>query len=541
MELYHNQVTRLQGVFSLRMFHRSFGLLLIQANIQAPCSVLDFPTLERFEEELRSKTYDIIGITSILPNIGKVEKMCAMVRKYQPQATIVIGGHIANKPDLSEWVEADHIVRGDGVQWFRKYLGEDTSARIRHPLVYSGFGARVAGSQLRDKPGDTAAILIPSVGCPMGCDFCSTSVMFGGKGKSIHFYRTGDELFSLMCQIEERLRTSSFFILDENFLLYRRRSLRLLELMQEHDKSWSLYLFSSARVLESYKIEELLGLGVSWVWMGIEGANSPFAKLKQIDTRRLVKKLQSQGIRVLGSTIIGLHDHRPDQMDEVISYAVSHDTDFHQFMLYTPLPGTPLHEKHRNDGSLLSEGEVPLAEVHGQTRFNFRHPYLKPGQELQFLLKAFQEDFDVNGPSIVRLIRTTFEGWIRHRNHPEKRIRERFRREAKLLAGTHAGFVWATKKKLRHNKHVKEKAQLLLKRIYRHFGWRSRVMSRLIGSVIYFRMNREERRLAKGWTYEPPTFYQTSVEAVAPTCPESVLEFPELQNVSRAEQGSAAG
>ncbi|MBP8980866.1 MAG: hypothetical protein KBG09_06455, partial [Syntrophobacterales bacterium] len=33
MELYHNQVTRLQGGFSLRMFHRSFGLLMIQANI----------------------------------------------------------------------------------------------------------------------------------------------------------------------------------------------------------------------------------------------------------------------------------------------------------------------------------------------------------------------------------------------------------------------------------------------------------------------------------------------------------------------------
>ncbi|MCK4627220.1 MAG: B12-binding domain-containing radical SAM protein, partial [Phycisphaerae bacterium] len=33
MELYHNQVTRVQGPFSLRMFHRSWGLMLIQANI----------------------------------------------------------------------------------------------------------------------------------------------------------------------------------------------------------------------------------------------------------------------------------------------------------------------------------------------------------------------------------------------------------------------------------------------------------------------------------------------------------------------------
>ncbi len=36
MELYHNQVTRVQGVFSLRMFHRSFGLLMIQGKHRSP-------------------------------------------------------------------------------------------------------------------------------------------------------------------------------------------------------------------------------------------------------------------------------------------------------------------------------------------------------------------------------------------------------------------------------------------------------------------------------------------------------------------------
>ncbi|MFW6374628.1 MAG: B12-binding domain-containing radical SAM protein, partial [Thermodesulfobacteriota bacterium] len=53
MELYHNQVTRVQGAFSLRMFHRSFGLMFIQANLKGPCTLLDFPTLERFLAEIR--------------------------------------------------------------------------------------------------------------------------------------------------------------------------------------------------------------------------------------------------------------------------------------------------------------------------------------------------------------------------------------------------------------------------------------------------------------------------------------------------------
>src|SRR4029450_5858201 len=76
MELYHNQVTRAQGAFSLRMFHRSWGIMMIQANISSPCTVLDFPTRESFTRELVSQQYDIVGISSIIVNIGKVREMC---------------------------------------------------------------------------------------------------------------------------------------------------------------------------------------------------------------------------------------------------------------------------------------------------------------------------------------------------------------------------------------------------------------------------------------------------------------------------------
>ena len=57
MELYHNQVTREQGPFSLRIFHRSWGILMIQKNLSAPTTVLDFPTREAFESELLAHDY----------------------------------------------------------------------------------------------------------------------------------------------------------------------------------------------------------------------------------------------------------------------------------------------------------------------------------------------------------------------------------------------------------------------------------------------------------------------------------------------------
>ena len=156
MELYHNQVTRLQGPFSLRMFHRSWGLMLIQANINAPCTLLDFPTLDRFIQEIRDNEYDIIGIGSIIPNVHKVKAMCALIRQYRPDATIVIGGHISNLPNLHDRIDADHIVKGEGVRWFRRFLGEDEHQPIRHPQIVSGIGTRTNGHRAAGKSRGTS-------------------------------------------------------------------------------------------------------------------------------------------------------------------------------------------------------------------------------------------------------------------------------------------------------------------------------------------------------------------------------------------------
>jgi len=191
MELYQNQVTREQGPFSLRMFHRSWGLILIQHNIGAASTLLDFPTRERFVRELTTRHYDIVGISSIIVNVGKVRAMCRLVREHSPDSLIVVGGHVAAIPEIEEMVDADYIVRGEGVRWFREYLGEDPEAPIDHPPIPSSFSFRVMGLPAPRGGGDASATIVPSVGCPMGCNFCTTSAFFGGKGKVVNFFRTG--------------------------------------------------------------------------------------------------------------------------------------------------------------------------------------------------------------------------------------------------------------------------------------------------------------------------------------------------------------
>jgi radical SAM superfamily enzyme YgiQ (UPF0313 family) len=508
MELYHNQVTRVQGPFSLRMFHRSWGIMFIHANIQAPCTLLDFPTRDRFIEELLSHRYDIVGISSILPNALKVVEMCRLIRQYQPETTIVVGGHIANAPDLDTRIDADYFVKGDGVRWFRAFLAEDENQPISHPHICSGFGTRSLGIELRVAPESAAAAVIPSVGCPIGCNFCSTSAMFGGKGRFVNFYETGDDLFAVMCRLEESMKTETFFVMDENFLLHRRRALRLLALMEQHDKSWALYVFSSANALRSYRIDQLVSMGISWVWMGLEGKDSQYGKLHGIDTLALVRGLQAHGIHVLGSTIIGLEEHAPDNIDEVIDHAVRHNTDFHQFMLYTPLPGTPLHAELSAQGRMKEESEYEAADIHGQYMFNYRHPHIRDGLESELIIRAFARDFGINGPSVARVVRTTLAGWMRYKNHADARIRRRFVRESLSLPTTYSPVIWAMRRYYRKNPVMWAKMSRLLRDLHNEFGWCSRLAAALGGPYVLWKARREEQRLDRGWTYEPPTFYE---------------------------------
>ncbi len=502
MELYHNQVTHKQGVFSPRHFHHSWGIMMIQANLSAPCTVLDFPTRKAFAREISTNRYDIVGISSIVANMGKVREMCRMVREKSPHSVIIVGGHVAAIPHLEGMIDADYIVRGEGISWMRRYLGEDTDAPICHPVLPSGFNLRVMGVRIPNRFNPTVSV-ISSVGCPEGCNFCTTSAFFGGKGNVINFFSTGHELFRAMEQIEATCKAQSFSIIDENFLLQRQRAMELLEKIKKTEKSWSLHVFSSISAIRQYTYEELLELGISSIWVGLESSRANYRKLEGADTFQLARELQEHGILLTGSAIIGLEHHTPENLPDEIDHIITHEMDACQFMLYTPMPGTLLYKEMEEEGRLL---DVDMADIHGQFAFNFQHPAITRKESKKFLDLAFQRDYERNGPTLFRMFRTTFKGWKRHRNHPEHRIRRRYRGKATLLRYVYPPVLWAMEKMLTSkNSSNTAQVRMLREEMEREFGLPTVAVSRLLG--LFFRLSgsREEKRLARGQTYEPPT------------------------------------
>ena len=158
-------------------------------------------------------------------------------------------------------------------------------------------------------------------------------------------------------------------------------------------------------------------------------------------------RIAQHGIKLLGSTIVGLEHHTPDNIRQEIEYAVSHGTDFHQFMLYTPVPGTPLFQQMTEEGRMLDG--VDLADIHGQFKFNFEHAAISRDDSKRLLDWAFRFDFERNGPSLFRICDTIFQGWKRYHDHPDLRVRQRIANEAVKLRTTYDAALWVMEKRLK--------------------------------------------------------------------------------------------
>jgi hypothetical protein len=176
-------------------------------------------------------------------------------------------------------------------------------------------------------------------------------------------------------------------------------------------------------------------------------------------------------------------------------------------MLYTPVPGTPLYQEMSEQGRMLDD--VDLADIHGQYKFNFEHPAITRDESKRLLDWAFHLDFQRNGPSLYRIWRTTLQGWKRYKDHPEPRIRERYRWEARQLEGVATACLWAMERKFkRTNETLQIKIKALRREIEKEFGLISRAAAGLAGPVLLWTARREERRLARGKTYEPRTIIE---------------------------------
>lgn len=442
-ELFHNQLTRYQGVFSPRQHIPSIGLYLIAANIGAPATVLDFPTLDAFAREAATG-YDYVGISSIQANIHKVQAMAGVVREVSPRSRIVLGGYIASMDNVGHLLDADHICEGEGIRFMRDLLREPPAFEFRHPVVVSTLRefmgvpvekiARLMG--VLGRPLTTlTSFLVTGLGCTNGCEFCSTSHFFGCA--HIPFMRTGREIFNEMQRQESLHGLGRFcFIGDDNFFIGKSRAEDLHRCVTSSGRMFNIGLvFSSLNFLRHYEPRFIAEMGVDKVWIGLESSLFPFGKNQGMDIAGYFQELKRYGIKIFLSSILCMDGHTAENIREDIDRHIALKPTYSQFALLSVAEGTPLHARLKKEKRMLHS--VPYEDRHGFKVIWFSHPSFTVPASEKIQREAYEREFLVLGPSFAREIEVNVRSYETLHDSDSPLLRqkaERFRREMPMYA-----------------------------------------------------------------------------------------------------------
>ena len=434
-ELLYGQVTRAQGLFSPRTFNIHFSLEYIAENLDTPTVVLQYPSKGELIRELK-KGYDYVGISFLLAVMHKMKEAVALVRRYAPKSKIVLGGYGTVLKDEALRPYGDYICREEGVAFFRRLLGEsEMPMPYKQPLLVGRlrvFGWDVSGT----------GEIFAGLGCPNGCDFCCTSHFF--KRQHIKLLPEGKDIYRVAERYLDLDPELVLLIIDEDFLLNKKRAMEFRECVMKGGKTLSIFAFSSVKALSQYTVEEILEMGIDGFWIGYEGTRSGYAKQQGRPIEDIIAEFRAHGITILTSMIVGFDYQDREVVARELDGLMKLKPALAQFLIYGPVPGTPFYER-AVEGNLLQEAYANNRELMYRRGDGFatmvKHPTLS-AEEIEDIQRwCFREDFQRLGPSIFRTLEARLLGYQRLKNSPNGFLRQKARFYAKELRASYPAFL----------------------------------------------------------------------------------------------------
>lgn len=434
-ELLHGQVTRAQGLFSPRAVHLQFGIEYIAENLDTPTMVLQYPSKSELIQELK-KGYDYVGVCFVMAVMHKMKETVALIRQYAPQSKIVLGGYGTVLKDEVLMPYADFICRGEGVAYMRRLLGEpEIPMPYKHPLLVSSlkvFGQKVSST----------GMIFAGLGCPNGCDFCCTSHFFSRK--HIRLLPTGKDIFSVVERYHDTNPEMVFTVLDEDFLLNKKRAMEFRDCVVKSGKTLSIFVFSSIKAISQYTVEEILEMGIDGFWIGYEGTRSGYSKQQGRPVEEILAEFREHGITVLASMILGFDYQNQEIVARELDGLLKLKPALAQFLIYGPVPGTPFYDRVIKE-NLLQDVFTTDKDLYYRRADGFatmiKHPTLSPAAIEDLQRWCFEEDFQRLGPSIFRVLETRFFGYLKLKDSPNPLLRLKAAYYAKDLRTAYPVFL----------------------------------------------------------------------------------------------------
>jgi anaerobic magnesium-protoporphyrin IX monomethyl ester cyclase len=330
---------------------------------------------------------DAVGITSTTLTYPVARKIASLVKRYDRDCPVVIGGPHATTcaEAVLEDREFDYAVRGEGERTLLElvqYLEEHSP-----PLhTVAGLSFRQNGVVQHNPPRpliqDLDAIPFPrrelsldcalyrpaeicyvvtSRACPYRCTFCASHALWGNKVRFRSIPNVLEEI-KYLASLYERPFIS---IADDTFGLDSTRVEQLCTCLLNEGANIAWACATRASLVQDEIIQHMRKAGCRFVYVGVESGSDRILRRikKQItveECKRAATILERNGVPWGSFFMVGFPDETLEDMqrtEELMKELRSLQTSLN---IFTPLPGTELYEECQERGLIPAEPDWRL-------------------------------------------------------------------------------------------------------------------------------------------------------------------------------------
>ncbi len=320
---------------------------------------------------------DLLCISTITPTAERAYEIAERARAHG--VPVVLGGPHSTALPLESINHADWVIRGEAERAFPQFL--DTLAHDGDLSAVPGLVYR-RGNDILSNDLDPVPICLDEIpapdfnlivgrdprrfqrgvipvatsrGCPHKCQFCSVTSMFGRMMRHASVEHVADEL--------ERHRGQGdvVFFYDDNFCASPRRTKELLDHLLTKEVFLPPWIAQvSVRAARDPELLQMMErAGCHTVCVGFEsinpGALALYRKRQNLDDiKGAIHRFHKHNINVHGMFVFGSDAEDVDTIRATADFAIAKDIESVQFLVLTPLPGTPLFDQLNEQGRLLT-------------------------------------------------------------------------------------------------------------------------------------------------------------------------------------------
>ncbi len=319
-------------------------------------------------------TSDLVGISTITSTAPRAYEMARQIRKAG--IPVMMGGpHVSFMPKEALH-SCDFVLRGEAEDSIVPLIEAISAGEgfDKIPGLSTIVGDKLVLNDLAPACKDLNSIPIPDMslirgnkkfsgdmsvtpimtsrGCPFGCNFCSVTRMFGRKYR----FRSTD---SVIEELKKRNAEWIFFY-DDNFAANRAHTKELLAKMIDEGISSKWMAQVRINVAEDEDLLDLMArANAKRFFIGFESINRK--SLEALNKGHLpkdiegsIQRIQDRGIQIHGMFIFGTEHDDATTIKETVRFAKRVGLSSVQFLILTPLPGTPVFEQMEAEGRLIS-------------------------------------------------------------------------------------------------------------------------------------------------------------------------------------------